>query len=169
MNKTWSKFRGVVEKFFSKVTTDTITWVRYKGGVDEWGEGEEIHDQDNYEYIELPFLLHPPYIRTWTSVVPSATGDIDQVNKSILLLALELKNRGYLLDNQRFNFSPDHDRFILHGVTYKPVNDTLLSPSGDSIDGFGNYLSNPLNLLIQVSLEREEIKTGESRFNSTYP
>lgn len=141
---TWDKFENIINNFIDNdVGKQEIIWARKVKFPGRFGE-----DNNNDFFIEkLEVLCNYNAFRNWPMNKDSASGETDLENLCILISRKQLETKGYINSQGYIDYDWSEDRFILHGVVYKPSGDTEISQTTDH------------NILFQIILKRDrEVK-----------
>lgn len=139
-DKVWDRFDRIINSFVDNdVGKQKIVWANKISGINSYGEDSGA----KYVYRELEVLCNYNAFRNWPMNKDTLSGELDQENLCIIITKNYLEKLGYINKNGYFDFNWSEDRFILHGIVYKPSGDTEISQSRGS------------NLLFQVILKRD--------------
>ncbi len=151
-DKVWDRFNSIINNFVDNdVGKQKIVWASKVKGINSFGEDSGA----KYLYRELEVLCNYNAFRNWPINKDTISGELDQENLCIIITKNYLEKRGYINQNGYFDFDWSEDRFILHGIVYKPSGDTEISQSRGS------------NLLFQIILKRDLDST--SNLDMIYP
>ena len=139
-DKVWDKFDRIINNFVENdVGKQKIIWANKVDYLSSFGEDSGVE----YVYRELEVLCNYNAFRNWPINKDTISGELDQENLCIIITKNYLEKLGYINDHGYFDFNWSEDRFILHGIIYKPSGDTEIAQSRGS------------NLLFQLILKRD--------------
>lgn len=139
-DKVWDKFDHIINSFVDNdVGKQKIVWAHKLSGINSYGEDSGA----KYLNRELEVLCNYNAFRNWPINKDTLSGELDQENLCIIVTKNYLEKLGYINSHGYFDFNWSEDRFILHGIVYKPSGDTEISQSRGS------------NLLFQIILKRD--------------
>ena len=139
-DKIWDRFNRIISNFVDNdVGKQKIVWASKVNGLNGFGEDSGA----KYLYRELEVLCNYNVFRNWPINKDTVSGELDQENLCIIVTKNYLEKLGYINQDGYFDFNWSEDRFILHGIVYKPSGDTEVSQSQGS------------NLLFQIILKRD--------------
>lgn len=139
-DKVWERFENIINTFMDNdVGKQKIIWAKKIEIPDSFGEDS----YNKYLYRELEVLCNYNTFRNWPINKESISGELDQENLSILVSRNYLTEHGYINSSGYIDFNWSEDRFILHGLVYKPSGDTEIAQT------------NTKNLLFQIILKRD--------------
>ena len=139
-DSVWDKFDRVINNFVNNdVGKQKIIWANKLNVISNYGEDSGA----KYIYRELEVLCNYNAFRNWPMNKETLSGESDQENLCIILTKNYLEKLGHINENGYFDFNWSEDRFILHGIVYKPSGDTEIAQSRGT------------NLLFQIILKRD--------------
>lgn len=151
-DKVLDRFNRIINNFVDNdVGKQKIVWASKVNGINSFGEDSGA----KYLYRELEVLCNYNAFRNWPINKDTISGELDQENLCIIVTKNYLEKRGYINQNGYFDFNWSEDRFILHGIVYKPSGDTEISQARSS------------NILFQIILKRDLDST--SNLDMIYP
>lgn len=139
---TWNKYKNILREFHDDAMQEDIIWKRTfvrKGRFNEDTRREEIN---------LKGLVHYNYFRNWPINDINVTGEIDKESVLLYLNQDYLEELNYLDSNNQFNFNQGLDRFIIEGITYKPMGHSKAGQTKND------------TVLVFIILQKEELNTG---------
>lgn len=144
----WQMHIDAINNWHNDAFQEDIIW--HKNIVNRNYHGEDYGY--NYDDITLKGLVNYNFFRTWPIDQMTDTGEIDKQSCVLMMNLKYLESRGFLNENQQFDFNPGDDKFTINGV--------LHVASGDS------HISQAFNdpLMCFIILKREEIETGNTRY-----
>lgn len=126
--------------------TKAVVWRRCVQNINRYQE-DPVSTQD----VTIHTLSNYNYMRSWPITVPVESGEIDRQSIQLLFLRKEFVDLNLLTSDGYIAMDPARDRFIMEGLVYKPVGDTLVSQAGSN------------DILISIIVKREETHTGDFR------
>ena len=142
----WQLFRQTINDASDTFNHEVIVWKHLVKKLSR--HGDDRPGVETYEDRELNALLQYNAFRVWPIDKLTSTGLLDKDNCLIIINKDYLAGLGYINTNNNFDFNPDQDRFVIHGVQYKPWGDTYASQA----------YNDPL--LQYIILIRDEHQTG---------
>lgn len=137
---TWAKFEEIISDFMDNdVGKQEIIWAKKIEIPSSFGE-DDVHD---YAFNKLEVLCNYNAFRNWPINKETNSGELDQENLCILVSKRYLETNNFLNEGGYFDYNWAEDRFILHGIVYKPSGDTEISQTNNH------------NILFQVILKRD--------------
>lgn len=146
-NQDWAAYKALMDEAHHTFNQKEITWLRQVTKTQRYGE-EVMTPQVP---ITLHVLVNSNYMRTWPSNTVSESGEIDEESCQLFINKQYLSDSGLLNSAGYFGYNPDHDRFIIDGLMWKPFGD--ISSAQMSTD----------DLFILVILKRVKTPTGTQR------
>lgn len=146
--KQWQRFIGAINKVSNDFNSKEITWLRFTPTITEFNEDQDAGG--TYTPVKLLVLQNHNYMRTWPINRITTNGEVDKQSIQLYINKKYLKDNGYLTPSNNLDYQPDYDRFILDGITYKPIGDG----SASQADGIDMHF-----LLV---LKREEFTTSDN-------
>lgn len=128
--KNWKLYSAVLRGAKDTFSKKVIQFVKYPRVLERFRE-DPTNPAPNIVNVEV--LINYNYMRTWPITQTSTSGEIDKQSLQIFFNKVYLKEQGLLTINNNLDYDPSMDRFIIDGITYKPVGDTAASqaPSDD--------------------------------------
>ena len=147
-DSAWARYKQIVNDFIDEdAGKSIITWRQHLNQPAPFAEDSN----NNYLDRDINVLVGYNYFRTWPVNKNTVTGELDSESCVIWVSARYLSEIGALASRgpnstqNYWKFSPDLDRFILNGITYKASGDTQVAQAKDEA------------LLFMVILKREEL------------
>lgn len=152
-NKSWDRYKKHIKRFLDlDAGRQTIIWAKNLNQLLTHGEDTIPY----YRRIEIEALCYYNAFRNWPINTPTATGETDDENLSIMISRdyiesleggkywkksndIEGSTEGY------WDFNWSEDRFVINGITYKPSGDTNVAQAKDE----------PLVFLIILKRDRD--------------
>lgn len=143
----WDDFKALMREAHDDFETKPILWKRVVSISSEFMEDNTYAPEE----IQLQGQTNYNYLRSWPITMQTTSGELDRQTIQVLFNKDYLRELGYINTNNYFEFSPDLDRFIIDGITYKELGDTSAS------------LANGDDILVTLILKREETNTGSKK------
>ena len=160
-DSVWATYENVVNDFVDNdVGKQKIIWARKVNLPNSFGEDQP----GEYLSTELEVLCNYNAFRNWPINKDTTSGEVDQENLCVIVSKRYLKNLGYLNSEEYFDFNWAEDRFILHGVVYKPAGDTEISQTNNHNILFQIILKRDLDT--KINFIKDEISTTSTTTNN---
>lgn len=140
----WTEYRDTINSAMGSMAQQPVTWRRYRRKMARFGEDGDI----TYDDIELRAIISYDDWRIWPYNRGTASGTMDYGHAALIFNKDYLFGLGFLNDEGYFNCDTGYDRFVVNGITYKSLGDTLMAQAGDD------------TVLLQMIIQREDLKTG---------
>lgn len=145
-DRVWEKFENIVNNFIENdVGKQTIVWAKKIEVPSSFGEDSS----NKYLRRDIEVLCNYNAFRNWPINKDSISGELDQENLAIIISRNYLEKLGYINSESYIDLNWSEDRFILHGILYKPSGDTEIAQT------------NTKNILFQIILKRDLDTTVE--------
>lgn len=122
----FSKFKGVMRQVHDTFEQKVIVWKKLKSQLNRYGED---NIPNGYTDINLEVQLNYNYLRSWPITMKTETGDLDRQSVQVLINKEWLGEKGYLNGNGLLDYDISNDHFLINGLRYIPMGDTLASQS----------------------------------------
>lgn len=116
----WAQYAADLSSFAGDSAQQSVTWKRFTGNLDRWGEGGNI----TYTLVTLKALVSYNHIRVWPINKADDVGIDDRQYCYLLINNTYLNNANYLNAAGVMKINRGYDRFIVNGENYRPVGDT---------------------------------------------
>ena len=146
--QNWDEYIQTMNEWQNDVFQQDITWRRVAVLASSDGEDDNIR----YSDMLIKCLVQYNHFRAWPITQTTDSGEIDKESLMVYFNLNYLKELDLLNEFDQFKFKPDHDIFVLNGLTYKAFGESQVAQAKDK----------PLFLFI--ILKREELLTGQNKY-----
>jgi len=143
----WADYRDTIKNAMASTAREIIVWKKFRRRLNRFSE-DGSSPAISYDSINLYCLISYDDWRLWPYDKGSVSGKLDYGHAGIILNKDYLNDLGYLNANGYFDFDSGYDKFIIDGITYKPLGDTAVAQAGSD------------TMLMQLIVQREDIASG---------
>ena len=153
-NGQWKRYNKIISDFIDvDAGRQTIIWAKHINSMLQYAE--DFSPQ--YYKIEIEALVYYNAFRNWPINKSTVTGELDEESLSIYITKKYLEDHGYLNKQGYWDFNWTEDRFIIHGISYRPSGDTAISQHKDDV----------LIIMLILKRDRDSIIRDQDMYDPT--